>query len=351
MHVLAHRPSCGHRLDHAIRKIVRMRAREAQAAHAGHRPHRAQQIRKVVRTVVVRVHGLTQQCDLRDPVRHRLARLAKHVRERPAALRTPRGRHDAVGAPIVASALHGNPRGHAIEAAGAKVLVMLLEIEVDLRHALAMTRALDQRRQRAIAVRSDHEVHVLRPLEQPGAEALRHASRHPEHRARLHVPLELTDATQHPLLGVIANRARVDENDVCALGPAHLTIAVLREAAEHELGVARVHLAAVRFDVDGGRRLARHESRTDGSRAEYSPQQGLGPDPKANYEPREPANAGGFTGSAMWNWLPFPSVLRTQMRPPWTSTASLQNASPRPELRTRGTSGCLARSNLRKISS
>src|SRR5204863_9824367 len=55
----------------------------------------------------------------------------------------------------------------------------------------------------------------------------------------------------------------------------------------------------------------------------------------------------GLLGREKWNALPFPSpALCTQIRPPCASIASLQKASPSPELRVRGMFGLFTRSNL-----
>ena len=108
-------------------------------------------------------------------------------------------------------------------------------------------------RQRAIAVRTDDEVDVLRALEQPRAEPLRHAPGDAQHRVGLHVPLELAEPPDHALLGVIADRAGVDEDDVRPVRALDRRVADGRELPEHQLGVAHVHLAAVRLDVDGPR--------------------------------------------------------------------------------------------------
>jgi len=63
----------------------------------------------------------------------------------------------------------------------------------------------------------DHEVHVLRAVEQLRPKSLRHAARHAEHGVPLHAALHLAQPPHHPLLSVLANRARVDEDDVCAV--------------------------------------------------------------------------------------------------------------------------------------
>src|SRR5262249_9789025 len=150
--------------------------------------------------------------------------------------------HDAVRAAIVTAALHGDPRFHAIEALWFEILVMLLEVEAGLDRTLALTRSLDQHGKRAIAVRPDDEADVLGFLEQLRSKTLRHATRNTHDRRRLHVPLQLTQPADHALLGMIANRAGVHENHVCALGSVDRDIAMRRELAEHQLGVAHVHL-------------------------------------------------------------------------------------------------------------
>ena len=74
--------------------------------------------------------------------------------------------------------------------------------------------------------------------------------------------LQLAEPADDALLGVIANRAGVDENDVRTVGPIDGVIAVRRELSEHQLGIAHVHLAAVGLDVDGGTRFGHASKRT-----------------------------------------------------------------------------------------
>jgi len=50
---------------------------------------------------------------------------------------------------------------------------------------------------------------------------------------------------------------------------------------------------------------------------------------RAVYTQREPAHQGAV-GSSNQKVLPFPTSLCTPIRPPWASTANLQNVSPRP---------------------
>jgi hypothetical protein len=72
------------------------------------------------------------------------------------------------------------------------------------------------------------------------------------------VPLELAEAPDHALLRVVADRAGVDEDDVSTVRRVDGLVAVLGQAAAHQLGIADVHLAPVRLDVDGAASATLH---------------------------------------------------------------------------------------------
>lgn len=247
--MLADRVHLRHGAHDRVGEIVRVGTGEAHSANAGHGSHRAEQRREIRFPVVVRVHGLAQQHDLRHALRGQGLDLADDVRQAPAPLGAPRHRHDAVRAPVVAPALDGNPGLHPVESAWREVLVMLLEVEAGLDRPLTGAGPFQERRQRPIAVGTDHETDVPRLLQQRCAEALRHAPRHAHRGRRLHHALELPEAAEHPLLGVIADRAGVEQDDVRLVRRRRLGVSARRQPAEHELGIAEVHLAAVRLDV------------------------------------------------------------------------------------------------------
>ncbi len=69
---------------------------------------RAEQVAKVAAAVVPGIHRLAKQHNLGEAVRSDVARFAHHLRQRTASLGSTRVRHDAVGAAIVAAALHRN---------------------------------------------------------------------------------------------------------------------------------------------------------------------------------------------------------------------------------------------------
>ena len=95
---------------------------------------------------------------------------------------------------------------------------------------------------------------MLRLIEQARAKALCHAAGDTDDATGRHVPLQLAESTNHTLLGMVANRAGVEQDDVGAIRYVDRVIACGGQLAEHELSVADVHLAAVGFDEDGGTR-------------------------------------------------------------------------------------------------
>ena len=251
VHVLADGRHLGHRLNDAVAEVVGVRARVAHAADARHRPHSAEKVGEVVRAVGVGVDRLPEQHDLAHPRVDDLARLAHHFVEPAAALGAARRGDDAVGAPVVAAALHGDPRLDLVEPSGGEVLVVFFEVEARGDRLLAAPRAVHELRQGTIAVRTDDERDVPRLFQQQGTEALGHAARDSHDAVLRHVPLELTQPPDDPLLRMIADGAGVDQNDVGAVRLVDGEVAGGGELAEHQLGVAHVHLATVRLDVDG----------------------------------------------------------------------------------------------------
>src|SRR4051812_4903088 len=100
-----------------------MRARETQAPDSIHAADRAQQIGEVMLAVAIRVHRLSEQDDFRHPLGHNAVRFAHDFGELTAPLGTARRWHDAVRAPIVAAALHRDPRLYLVEAARLEILI------------------------------------------------------------------------------------------------------------------------------------------------------------------------------------------------------------------------------------
>jgi hypothetical protein len=129
---------------------------------------------------------------------------------------------------------------------------VFFEIEIGRRETLAFLRRFDEMWQRAIGIGTNDERDAAVSLEQPRTESLGHAAGDAEDGILAHETTNLTEAANDALLGVIANGARIQENHVGAFGTVDARIAFSGQLAEHELGVADVHLAAVGFDIDFG---------------------------------------------------------------------------------------------------
>src|SRR6185503_21323022 len=241
MDVLAERFDLSHCANDAIAEVVRMRAGEAESAYSGYTADSAQQISEVVSAVEVGVHRLTQQHNLRYTGIHHGLGFPHHLCQLATSLRATRRRDDAVSALVVAPTLDGDPRLHAVKPARGEILVMLLEIELDGGRAQTNPRVFDQRRKLAVAVGSDDQAYVLYSVEQLGSQSLRHAAGDAENRIPLHPALHLAEASDHPLLRVIANSAGIDQNDVGTIRLLDGIVARCRQLAEHQLGVADIH--------------------------------------------------------------------------------------------------------------
>ena len=80
---------------------------------------------------------------------------------------------------------------------------------------------------------------------------LGHAAQHGEELPLARLALELLQAVEDLLLGLVPNAARIVEHQPGILGPLDLRIARGHERADHLFGIVRVHLAAEGFDVEG----------------------------------------------------------------------------------------------------
>src|SRR5450759_3092728 len=154
-------------------------------------------------------------------------------------------------------------------------------------------------------------------IEQLRPESLRHAAGDAEHGIALHPALHLADPADHALLGVFADRAGVDEDHIRAVRLLDGFIAGFHQPSEHELGVADVHLATVGLDIDRWPGSLEHERKIS-----FAPRIALRP---YRVEPVPLAAAccapvtwisiaAGSDGISMYEELPFPSALLTQIR-------------------------------------
>ena len=248
--MLAHGLHLGHRVDHVVGEIVGMWRRESQAPDTLHRPNRPQQVAEAVFAVEVGVHRLAQQRYLAHAFGHHLLGFAHDIGQLPAAFGAARGRHDAVRTAVVAATLHRDPRLDLVEATRGEVFVVLLHVEGGVHGALAVARFGHELGECAIPVGAHDEAHMLRPVQQLRPQSLRHTAGDTDHTSLLHRSLEFTQPPDHPLLRVITNGAGVEQDHIRIVRRIDRAVAFCRQFAEHELGVAHVHLTTVGLDVD-----------------------------------------------------------------------------------------------------
>src|SRR6266496_5112006 len=114
MNMLAHSRSFRHRCDDTIAEVVRMSTWEPHPSHSVNRADCSQQIGEIVQSIEVRVDRLPEKDNFRETLINGGIRLADNVGELAAALRSARGRDDAVRAAVVAAALNRDPRLDAV---------------------------------------------------------------------------------------------------------------------------------------------------------------------------------------------------------------------------------------------
>ena len=171
----------------------------------------------------VRVDGLAEQHDLAVARVGELADLAQHLARRRATLAAARERHHAERAELVAAALDRDEPGDAVAAGRAGQALVglgLVELEVDDRLRVLGARGGEQLGHPAIAIGAGDHVDGGRALGEAFLEVLGHAADDREHGARPPAleRTELGGARDHALLGLLAHRAGVDDDDVGVVG-------------------------------------------------------------------------------------------------------------------------------------
>jgi hypothetical protein len=255
--VLAHGCAVGHRLDHGRAEVLRVRAREADALDAVDVVARAQQLAELgadLRQQVAApgVDVLAEQRHLAHAPAGELRHLGENVTGPAAHLAPAHGRHDAVRALRVAA--HG-------------------DLHPGLEAPLAVQR--QRRRERALAGRSPRSAPYARAAgAEPFAEMRDRArpERDVDCRVEREEPLALRLGVaaadrDHELgalalargriahvrrelrVGLLSDRAGVEDDDVRLRLRRRLAQAELLEHALDPLAVVRVHLTAERGDV------------------------------------------------------------------------------------------------------
>ena len=235
-----------------------MRGREADAADAvdlGHGVDEQAEIgdAAVVHRSAIGIDVLAEQVDLAHALFGELGDLGQHVVERSADFLATRVRNHAEAA-VLRAAFHdrderrgtlGTRFGQAVE------LLDFGKADVDLRLA-ALPARLDHPGQPVQGLRSEHEVDERRAPDDRIALLAGHAAADADDHRGL-VLLELLPAAElaeHLLLGLLADRAGIDQDDVRLGGILGQHQAVRRaEDVGHLRRVVLVHLATVGLDV------------------------------------------------------------------------------------------------------
>src|SRR5689334_20957905 len=129
MYVLTDCVSVRHRVNHAVAEIIGMRTCKTNSTNSVDISNGTEQICEIVTAVVIRIHCLPEQHDFSHSFTYNIRGFAHDVIELPASLGTTSGRHDAIRAAIVASALNRDPRLYLVEPPRFEILVMLFEIK------------------------------------------------------------------------------------------------------------------------------------------------------------------------------------------------------------------------------
>ena len=222
--------------------------------------------------VAVAVDVLTEERDLPEAGGSQRPRLVDDLVERPAALRAAAERHDAVGARLVAAVDDRQPgadrRPACDRALGDGSCPGSRQVVGDAHHGPSHDRGRADRADRRLGGRQSQPVHELgllvRAQEQvdgrvAAAEpvAMRLADRapgqhDPETGVRLLQACQVSLAADDLLLRALADRAGVDDDQVGRFHRGCLGTARREQPAGHLLGIAPVHLAAERPQVERG---------------------------------------------------------------------------------------------------
>ena len=251
--VLAHCGALGHRGDDVAAEVLRVRAREADPLDPGDCVDRAQELREArAHVAAVRVDVLAEQRHFADALRGEALDFGEDLAGTAGGLAAAHGRDDAVGADRVAAHRDLHPRLEAPLAPDGKPSregPLLAGAERAARDALAAgAEPVAQMRDRAGAERY---VDVRIEREQALSLRLRVTAADGDDRSRP-LALQLRGVPHvggEARVGLLADRARVEDDHVGLVLRRCLAQAELLEQAFDPLGVVGVHLAAEGRDV------------------------------------------------------------------------------------------------------
>ena len=213
----------GDDVDELAAGILGVAGHEAKVIVPRHLAEHGQQVGEVhpgFQALAVAVHVLAQQGDLFVTRLHQLAALRQNVLGAAAALSAAHIGHDAVGAEIVAAVHDGQPGPEVRIAADGHLFHDVRPLHRGLQKALFAAGELlhQQLGQGVDGVHAEHQVHkgvTLAQLVHHGG-LLGHAAAQADDEPGLFLleALQRAHIAEHPLLGVLAHGAGVEEDEV-----------------------------------------------------------------------------------------------------------------------------------------
>ena len=238
-----------HHLQQPVAEVLGVRRGEAHPQLRVYRRHHIHQFGETHVLPRVAVHVLSQQRHLAVALPEERAGLANDGLGVAAALAAAGVGHHAVGAIVLATAHNADIGRDAVarQAHRLDVVVGLGGAQLHLGSLLATTHLLQHLRQPTVGVGAAHETHIVLLGHQAALQTLGHAAQHAHAQARtaaLQGP-QLAHTVAHTLLGVVADGAGIDQDEVGLASLGGHAIARLLQDGSYHLAVGEVHLASV----------------------------------------------------------------------------------------------------------
>ena len=244
-----------HGIDDGAHEIARMAGGVAHAAHAGDFGDARQQRGEVPsggRGIAVAVDVLAEQLDFGVALFGEPARFRHDALAGAAALRSAGEGHHAIGAGFVAAFDDGEVGAVRVVAARERRVEGFGVVEAQAGDAAVAAFELDQHfAEVGVAGRPGDQRNVRRAVEDLFALLLGDAAQHAEDLVLHPLALEVLQAVEDLLFGLIADAARVVEYESRVVRRLHLRVALGQQGADDFFGVVGIHLAAECFDVKG----------------------------------------------------------------------------------------------------
>ena len=250
-------------VDQLVAGVLRVAGHEADVVVARHRAEQIEQVGEIHRlceTLAIAVDVLPQQGDLLVPGLHQPPELREDVAGLAAFLAAADIRHDAVGAEVVAAVHDRQPCPELALPADGDVLDddrTLCRLHQNALVPLQLLR--DELGQRVDAVHTEDQIHIGVALAQLFHDVLLvgHAAAQADHQTGLFLleTLQRTHVAEHTLLGVFADGAGVEKDQIGVFGLVAQAVADVHQHTLDPLAVVDVLLTAIAVDKGHRRRV------------------------------------------------------------------------------------------------